>query len=306
MWKLRRFRAAASSWWRDVTRYDTWNVGVITLDRELTDLDQLRRLPPPRWLSERPPLYYVADPFPFRDGARDWLLVEEYGHPKGVRGRIVRVDPDAAEPVFEPVITASTHLSYPFTFACGDQVYCAPETSAAVGCVLYRLDEDGRWRNAHHVLTDRRLVDPTFFFHDGRWWLFANDTTGRGSLMLHAFFAIDIAGPWTPHPRNPLKVDRATSRPAGRPFVIDGRLYRPAQDCSRTYGGAVNVMAIDELTPDAFREHVALRLEADPDWPYPDGLHTLVVEGRRVYLDAKRTRWDNLWSLKVWLTPRRW
>src|SRR5262249_60187968 len=94
--------------------------------------------------------------------------------------------------------------------------------------------------------------------------------------------------------------------PAGRPFVIDRRLYRPAQDCSRTYGGAIHVMAVDELTPDASREHIALRLEPDPAWPYPDGLHTIVVEGRRVYIDAKRTRQDNLRWLKVWVTRRRW
>jgi hypothetical protein len=103
-----------------------------------------------------------------------------------------------------------------------------------------------------------------------------------------------------------LKIDRASARPAGRPFTIGTRLYRPSQDCSHTYGGAVNVMAIDELTPDAFREHVALRLDPEPSWPYPDGLHTLVVDGRRIYVDAKRTRQDRLWWLKVWLTRRRW
>ena len=306
MWKLRRFGAAASSWWREATHYDTWNVGVIALDRDLVALEDLGRLPPPRWLPEQPPLYYVADPFPFRDAGRDWLLVEEYGHPKGVRGRIARVDPNAAAPVFEPVIATRTHLSYPFTFSCDGQMYCAPESSAANGCTIYCLDESGRWRPMHHILTDRRLVDPTVFAHSGRWWLFANDTSGGGSLTLHAFSAPAIAGPWSPHPRNPLKVDRRSARPAGRPFVIGDQLYRPAQDCSRTYGGAVNVMAVDELTPDAFREHVALRLEPDPAWPYPDGLHTLVVAGRRIYIDAKRTRRDRVWWVKVWLTRRRW
>lgn len=306
MWKLRRFGAAASSWWRDATRYDTWNVGIITFDRDLTTLDDLRHLPPPRWLPPQPPLYYVADPFPYRHSGRDWLLVEEYGHPKGVYGRIARVDPDAASPVLEPMIAAPTHLSYPFTFQCGDRVCCAPETSALGGCVIYHLDDGGRWRPAHHILADRRLVDPTIFRHDGRWWLFANDASGGGSRALHAFFASDVAGAWTPHPCNPLTVDRAVSRPAGRPFVLEGQLYRPAQDCSRTYGGAIHVMAIEELTPDMFRERIALRLEPDPAWPYPDGLHTLVVDGRRIYIDAKRTRRDNLWWLKVWITRRRW
>jgi len=68
---------------------------------------------------------------------------------------------------------------------------------------------------------------------------------------------------------------------SGRPFMLDGRMFRPAQDCSETYGGAVNVMEIVELSPTVFREVHATRLEADPSWPYPHGLHHLVVDGNR-------------------------
>jgi hypothetical protein len=286
-------------------RYDTWNVGIVTLDREVTHLDQLRCLPPPRWLPPQPPLYYVADPFPYRDGDRDWLLVEDYGHPKGVVGRIARVDVDAESPTLEPVIAMPTHISYPYTLECEGRTYCAPEMGASAGCILYRLDRATGWTPAHHILKDRRLIDPTFFRHGGRWWLFATDATGGGSLALHAFHADAIDQPWTPHQQNPIKVDRTSARPAGRPFRIADQLYRPSQDCSRTYGGAVNVMAIDDLTPATFREHVALRLEADPAWPFPDGFHTLVIDGRRIYVDAKRTQSDGWHWLKVWLNRRR-
>jgi hypothetical protein len=98
---------------------------------------------------------------------------------------------------------------------------------------------------------------------------------------------------------NPLKRDVASSRPAGRPFAIGDRLYRPAQDCHHTYGGAVQVMEVLTLTPTDFRETVALRLEPDPTWPYPDGLHHLVVDGTRVYFDAKRRRTDFLLPFKT-------
>ncbi len=307
MWKLRRFGAAASSWWRDAIVSDTWNVGVITLDRELTGIDGLRRLPPPRWLPAQPPLYYIADPFPYRDRGRTWLLVEDYGHPKGVVGRIARVDADAPSPTLETMIAAPTHLSYPFTFdGDGDgATYCVPETGATSGCVIYRLDGGGRWTPAHRILRDRRLVDPTIFRHGGRWWLFATDASAGGSVALHAFFAESIGGVWTPHRQDPLKADRATARPAGRPFVLGGQLYRPSQDCSRTYGGAINLMAVDELTPDTFRERIALRLDPDPSWPYPDGFHTIVVDARRIYIDAKRTQYDPWRWAKVWLKWRR-
>jgi hypothetical protein len=58
-------------------------------------------------------------------------------------------------------------------------------------------------------------------------------------------------------------------------------------------------MEIVVLTPEAFTERPALRLNPDPRWPYPDGLHHLVVDGTRVYFDAKKTRRDYLLALKV-------
>jgi hypothetical protein len=60
-------------------------------------------------------------------------------------------------------------------------------------------------------------------------------------------------------------------------------------------------MEILALTPTEFRESIALRLEPDPSWPYPDGLHHLVVDGARVYFDAKRSHVDWLLWLRTWL-----
>jgi hypothetical protein len=78
--KLRTFRTMVPSWaW-----YDTWNVGIATLDRPLADVRELAPLKHVRWLPPRPPLFLVADPFPYRHQGRDWLLVEEYGRIVGI------------------------------------------------------------------------------------------------------------------------------------------------------------------------------------------------------------------------------
>jgi hypothetical protein len=281
--------------------YDTWNVGIVTLDQPLRQIDdlQLRNV---RWLPPRPPLYLIADPFPYRHDGRDWLLVEDYGHPRGVRGRISRADPDdPAAPAPEPVIVRDRHISYPCTFTDGSDVYCAPEMSQEDGCVLYHLAPGGEWMPRHHILRGLHVVDPTIFRHDDRWWLFRAQPPPQHTRTLYAHFADALEGPWSPHPLNPLKRDVASSRPAGRPFTIGTRLYRPAQDCRATYGAAVHVMEVETLTPDDFRETVALRLEPDPSWPYPDGLHHVVVDGARVYFDAKRRHIDFL----LWMKTRR-
>jgi hypothetical protein len=293
-------------WWSETARYDIWNIGIATLPRPLADVSELRSLGDIEWLAPRPPLYFVADPFPYRRNGRDELLVEEYGHAKGVRGRISRVDLDGGGATLTPAIARPSHLSYPFTFEDRGDIYCAAEMGQEDGCVLYRLDAGGGWEPRHHILRGRKIVDPTFTRVDDRWWLFCTDSVGAGSVVLNAFCAEEVGGPWTPHRLNPLKSDLRSARGAGRPFSLGSRLYRPAQDCSRTYGGAVNVMEIVELGPTRFRETLAARLEPDAAWPYPHGLHHLVVDGCRVYIDAKRRRRDNLLWLKAWLGPRLW
>ena len=269
-------------------RYDTWNVGIATLDRPLEHVADLLPLRNVRWLPPQPPQQYVADPFPYRHGDRDWLLVEQYGHPRGGRGIIARID--ASSPATAtPAIVRDRHVSYPYVFSDGTRTLCTPDMNQEDGCVVYALGADGAWTPAHHILLGARIVDPTVFRWNGRWWLFGAAPPPRHTTTLNVFHAESVEGPWIAHHANPVKHDVASARPGGRPFVVNGRLYRPAQDSSDTYGGALHVMEIVALTPDDFHERIALRLDPDPRWPYPDGLHHLVLDGTRVYFDAKRT-----------------
>jgi hypothetical protein len=124
-------------------------------------------------------------------------------------------------------------------------------------------------------------------FSDGRWWLFAT-RPGRHSLTkLYLWWADDLTGPWTPHPLNPVKTDVRSARPAGTPFIHDGRLYRPAQDCVDGYGSAVALCEVTTLTPTAFEERVVNVVRADPSWARPFGLHTLAAARDRTLLDAR-------------------
>jgi len=87
---------------------------------------------------------------------------------------------------------------------------------------------------------------------------------------------------------NPVKCDVRSSRPGGTPFVHDGALYRPAQDSSKSYGGALTINRITSLSQDEFREEPRVHLEPFRDSPYPDGLHTLSAAGSITVLDGKR------------------
>jgi hypothetical protein len=85
-----------------------------------------------------------------------------------------------------------------------------------------------------------------------------------------------------------VKHDLGSARPAGTPFWHQGALYRPAQDCRRTYGGAVVIHRVVRLTPEEFAEAPVARLDPNPAWPWHDGVHTLSAAGDFTLLDAKR------------------
>ena len=95
-------------------------------------------------------------------------------------------------------------------------------------------------------------------------------------------------GPWRAHPGNPVKVDIRSARPGGTPFVQDGVLYRPAQDCSRTYGGRIIINRVLTLTPLAFREEAFVPVDPEHAGPYPSGLHTLCEVGNTTLIDGRR------------------
>jgi hypothetical protein len=87
-------------------------------------------------------------------------------------------------------------------------------------------------------------------------------------------------------------MDIRSARPAGTPFIFENVLYRPAQDCSVTYGGRVAVNRVVRLTPDEFVEETVCHVEPDAGGRYNAGLHTLSGVGDLTLVDGKRYMFD--------------
>jgi hypothetical protein len=210
------------------------------------------------------PVY--ADPFLFEHEGRHHLFVEEVrrGEKRGVISHTeLRADGRPAPPP-TPVLLAEHHLSYPFVFRHGDDIFMVPETSAARRIELHRaVDFPHHWELDTVLLDEIDAADATIVAHDGRLWLFTAVAAPHASSLeeLHLFWAHEPRGPWYPHPRNPVVSDVRAGRPAGPVQRWDGRLVRPAQDGSRRYGWAVSFREIDELTPAGYAEHEIARLE---------------------------------------------
>ena len=271
----------------EITR-EHWAVGVIAepVQQVCQSFDPAKI----RWLTT-PPDGFLADPFGLvRADGTLVILAEALSWQEG-RGRIVALESraDGTQTRPQDVFTFTTHASYPQLLEHEGAVYCIPETLAQRRVQLFRADPfPHRWVLDTVLLENFPGADATVHFHNGRWWLFAGNHDDQDEAKLFVFHAASLRGPWTPHATNPVKCDLRSARPAGPLFMMDGALYRPAQDCSATYGGAVVINRIDRLTPEDFAEQPVQRLTPATHGPYPHGLHTLSGAGNVTLVDGKR------------------
>ena len=105
------------------------------------------------------------------------------------------------------------------------------------------------------------------------------------SDALHLWSALDFRGPWTAHPKNPVLIDIASARPAGRLIEQDGSLFRPVQDCRRGYGAALGLARVVRLDDDGFEQTVDTVLRAGREWP-GRRLHSLTSAGGLAFIDG--------------------
>lgn len=206
---------------------------------------------------------------------------------------VVRVLEDGRLTEPQSVLTAAHHLSYPFLFVWDGRPMMLVESADAGALGLFEADAFPLlWRRRATLLDGQRAYDPTLLQWEGLWYLFvAIDEAGGGpNDELFVFVAETPLGPWRSHALNPVVSDCRSARPAGALFVEDGTLIRPAQDCSGSYGRALNLCAIDRLTPDDFAQRVVGRIEP-ASVGGSVGCHTLSRAGGIEALDLRRRAW---------------
>jgi hypothetical protein len=286
--------------WELMFHMEIWNVGFSAASVEQILHDARVQAPGVTWCKPHKRGHFIADPFAYVEGGRTRLLVEDYDQ---VKGKICRVEPTEGERGLELAVDLEFpyHLSYPCIFEENGETFCVPEAYQSQRASLYRRTPQG-WQLVRHLIEGLPIVDPTLFKHEGRYWLlFTLQNDGAwGNQKLYAYHAPALDAPWVPHALNPIKCDIGATRPAGNVFRADGRLYRPSQDCSVTYGGAVVINEIVTLSATQFEERVAARIDPIAEGPYPHGLHTLNAMGSGAVFDSKRFEFDWLAWRKNW------
>lgn len=235
---------------------------------------------------------FVADPFGILKNKKLTILYEEFDY-RSYKGIISWIDIDPVKGTSasqaRAAIELPVHMSHPYLLEHNGEIYCIPETSHDRKITLYKAQEfPNKWIKAATLINDIAGVDATVFQYDGRWWLTCTDVDMDECLNLLVYHAPYLTGPWIPHTANPVKTDIRSARPAGTPFMYNGHLYRPSQDCSKTYGGRIVLNRVIRLTPTEFKEEPEAFIEPFKESPFHAGVHTVSSAGNFTLLDGKR------------------
>jgi len=232
-----------------------------------------------------------ADPFLLeRDGVL-YVFFENYSYRRGrAHISVGRLDGDTLT-VLGDALHLETHLSYPFVFTDGDEIYMMPENHQADRLEIWRCtDFPLKWELHATALEGRTPADSSMIKDGDTWWIFTNlsDPLYPDHCSELSVFAAD--GPdlksVTEHKNNPVVIDTATARGGGRPFARNGRLYRPSQrNTDGRYGSGLNIMEIRRLDLDEYQEVLIRTIEPDAKSGLI-GCHHFDAVGERWVVDA--------------------
>lgn len=269
-------------------RHEDWNIGIVDkpIHAFLTPDTKLRI----SWFSKERKNIFLADPFAITRNEKNYLFFEELDYRTNKQN--ISCMEIAGQNFFSDTKLVPDILndaSYPYLFEYRDKIYCIPESWRKREISLFEaMDFPSRWVKVHTLVTDITAIDSTVFQYEGRWWLTCTLKEEGEHLKLFLWYASGLFESWTPHVSNPVKTDIRSCRPAGTPFVHNGNLYRPSQDCSRTYGRRIVINRVKRLTPAAFEEEQAAVIDPDANYPYTDGIHTISALGNITIIDGKR------------------
>ncbi len=239
---------------------------------------------------------FWADPFVISRDGKFFVFVEEFIYSKN-KGHISVLELDDGGHLLrsDKIIEKPYHMSYPFIFEMDNVFYMIPETGGNRSIDLYRCTEfPGKWEFLKSIMKNINAVDTTLFNHSGKWWLFTVidkiDSELAVSPELYLFYSDDfLSDTWTSHPMNPVITDVRTARPAGKIFIQDGKICRPSQDCSGSYGNSFDINQIVILTETDYMEKNIIKVR--PDWNKSlKGAHTYNFDSGFTIIDAYSNR----------------
>lgn len=192
---------------------------------------------------------FYADPFFSADGSK--IYAEALDSKTGL-GEIVTLD--ASTGLLKKLLLKGNHFSYPQALLFENTEYLLPEIASFSAPCFLKLNGDNPPEYQPILgLESSRLVDATYFEHNGAHYIFAcYSASSMDNLQL--FVSTNRQGPYSPHPMSPIVIDPTCARMAGAIVNTDGKLFRLGQNNSYSYGDKVWLCQITQLSPESYAE----------------------------------------------------
>lgn len=259
-----------------------WNIGFV--EQKMTDLLDKQQLGRIRWMKHSYKDRWFADPFIYKVTDKEIIVfVEECLISDTPKGILCELHVDRKTMRLRErfvLLELDTHLSYPAIIEKDGIAYVYPENGASGSLKIYRYDEENHQLVAPVCILNDAVADSTILSVDDTYYIIATKSK-ESKEKAYLYQSKDLLGEYKLVKELPVQTNRSCSRPAGNWITVSDQLYRPAQDCSESYGGAINIMRVVSLAP--FHEEKSFCIK--PEWfKYSFGTHTI-----NFYKDASLT-----------------
>lgn len=250
--------------------------------------------------------YWCADPHILTENGRTYIFAELYDRVlrRGVIG-YCEVQENGVTP-WQVALKMPFHLSYPHLFWKDDDIYMIPESYVADEIAVYKaVSFPDRWERVTVLKEHFCAVDSTVLECDGKAYMMTLQFSGEDEQLV--LFSMENEN-WKKTGQLAARNDNQ-KRPAGHFFLQNGEWIRPAQDCSESYGCALNFYKVTGLDP--YTEELMAKIK--PDVLHTDlgrtadGIHTYNRNEQYEVIDLKGYETDILFYIMrpVWFLWRR-
>ncbi len=236
--------------------------------------------------------YWCADPFLFAHNGKTYLFVEAFDKVNG-KGMIgYRVLEGNKISKLHICMDLEHHLSYPYVYRRDDEIYMLPECFESGRLTAYRATAfPDRWEPAEVLLEDMCVCDSNYLNEDGTQLLLTMPLAGQPFVYDKLDLYVKQEGKWQAFSGNPVVCDASRARNAGGLFRHCGKLIRPSQNCADSYGEALVLNQVLELSDQGYREEKMEEIRIS-DVGYTgrkrfDGIHTLNVTQQYDVIDLR-------------------
>ena len=237
---------------------------------------------------------WMADPFVLDVTDNEIiLLVEEmpYALHRGIIS-LLHIDRFSFEILSRKILLKQPyHLSFPAILRKDEHVYVYPESAKNGKLDIYELDVEKEELTFIKTICD-----------DVVWDSYITEIYGEPLMFTAAKsdFQLDIYK-WDENIRRFISYqqvlsEKPNSRMGGAVYKYNGAYYYPAQNCEKTYGGAIDVKRI-ELVNDRVMVLETVKHIESMNKRYPLGLHTLNEYKGIVVIDVKGYRYGMIGAM---------